>query len=86
MHMHYNEGMVTKAQLEQQLAEAQAKIDELAQQAAAKPVVVTARVPHALREEMKTTAMRNGENLQTFMVTAFQERLDRLNSDQPTQR
>ena len=85
MHMHYSEGMVTKAELERQLAEAQAKIDELAQQAAAKPVVVTARVPQALREEMKTTAMRNGENLQAFMVNAFRERLDRLNSDKPTQ-
>ena len=77
--------MVTKAQLEEQLAEAQAKIDELAQQAAAKPVVVTARVPQDMREQMKATAMRNGENLQTFMLNAFQERLDRLNSDKPTQ-
>jgi predicted DNA binding CopG/RHH family protein len=72
--------MATKAELEQQLAEAQAKIDELAQQAAAKPVVVTARVPQALREDMKAMAMRNGENLQTFMVTAFQERLERLSN------
>lgn len=77
--------MVTKAELEQQLIQAQAKIDELAQQAAAKPVVVTARVPQDMREQMKTTAMRNGENLQTFMLNAFQERLDRLNSDKPTQ-
>lgn len=77
--------MVTKSELERQLAEAQAKIDELAQQAAAKPVVVTARVPQDMREQMKATAMRNGENLQTFMLNAFQERLDRLNSDKPTQ-
>lgn len=80
MCMRYPQSMATKAELEQQLAEAQAKIDELAQQAAAKPVVVTARVPQALREDMKAMAMRNGENLQTFMVTAFQERLERLSN------
>lgn len=78
--MSYPQSMATKAELEQQLAEAQAKINELAQQAAAKPVVVTARVPQALREDMKAMAMRNGENLQTFMVTAFQERLERLSN------
>lgn len=77
--------MVTKAELEQQLIQAQAKIDELAQQAAAKPVVVTARVPQTMREQMKATAIRNGENLQAFMLNAFRERLDRLNSDKPTQ-
>lgn len=80
MCMRYPQSMATKAELEQQLAEAQAKIDELAQQAAAKPVVVTARIPQALREDMKAMAMRNGENLQTFMVTAFQERLERLSN------
>lgn len=80
MCMRYPQSMATKAELEQQLAEAQAKIDELAQQAAAKPVVVTARIPQTLREDMKAMAMRNGENLQTFMVTAFQERLERLSN------
>ncbi|ALP51645.1 MULTISPECIES: hypothetical protein [Bacillati] len=81
--------MATKAQLEQQLqeaqqalqaqqAQAQATIEALEAQAKAKPVVVTARVPLALREDMKRAGMQNGENLQEFMIAAFTERLEKL--------
>ena len=70
--------MVTKAELVQQLKEAQAVIDSLEAQTKAKPVVVTARVPLALREDMKRAGMQNGENLQEFMVNAFTERLEKL--------
>ena len=70
--------MVTKAELVQQLKEAQAVIDSLEAQTKAKPVVVTARVPLALREDMKRAGMQNGENLQEFMIAAFTERLEKL--------
>lgn len=76
--MRYYVVMATKAELEQQLAQAQAEIEKLSQQAQTKPVVVTARIPIGLRETMKETAMKNGENLQTFMIKAFEERLKRL--------
>lgn len=40
--------------------------------------MVTARVPLALREDMKRAGMQNGENLQEFMIAAFTERLEKL--------
>ena len=52
--MHTMTPRITKADLERQLAEAQSQIDALAKQAAEKQVVVTARIPQALREDMKT--------------------------------
>lgn len=72
------QSMVTKAELEQQLKAAQEELQALQAQADLKPVVVTARIPQSLREDMKRTAMQNGQNLQEFMVTAFTERLERL--------
>lgn len=77
--------MVTKAELVQQLKEAQAVIDSLEAQTKAKPVVVTARVPLALREDMKRAGMQNGENLQEFMIAAFTERLEKLTTTTDTE-
>lgn len=79
--MHTMTPRITKADLERQLAEAQAQIDALAKQAAEKQVVVTARIPQALREDMKAAAMKRGESLQAFMLAAFKTRLQDTNDD-----
>lgn len=70
--------MVTKAELEQQLKKAQAVIDSLEAQAKSKPVVITTRVPLAMREDMKLTGMQNGLNLQEFSIEAFARHLEYL--------
>lgn len=51
---------------------------ELPIHAGDRPAVVTARITDSLREDMKHTAMQNGESLQQFMVASFLERLERL--------
>lgn len=84
--------MATKAELEQQLKDMQQALkeqqqlafnarEELEQQRNLKPVVVTARIPQYVRDEMKRLAAIQGWTLQQFMSESFKSMIDEL-SDQ----
>lgn len=81
--------MATKAELEQQLKEAQQALkeqqqialtarEELEAQQNMKPVVVTARIPQYVRDEMKRLAAIQGWTLQQFMAESFNSMIDEL--------
>lgn len=84
--------MATKAELEQQLKDMQQALkeqqqlafnarEELEAQQNMKSVVVTARIPQYVRNEMKRLAAIQGWTLQQFMSEAFKSMIDEL-SDQ----
>lgn len=84
--------MATKAELEQQLKDMQQALkeqqqlafnarEELEAQRNLKPVVVTARIPQYVRDEMKRLAAIQGWTLQQFMTESFKSMIDEL-SDQ----
>lgn len=85
--------MATKAELEQQLKEAQQALkeqqqialnarEELEAQQNFKPVVVTARIPQYVRNEMKRLAALQGWTLQQFMAEAFNSMIDELSEQE----
>lgn len=81
--------MATKAELEQQLKDMQQALqeqkeialnarEELEAQQNLKPVVVTARIPQYVRDEMKRLAALQGWTLQQFMSESFNSMIDEL--------
>ena len=85
--------MATKAELEQQLKDMQQALkeqqqialtarEELEAQQNMKPVVVTARIPQYVRDEMKRLAAIQGWTLQQFMAESFNSMIDELSEQE----